>query len=229
MKHRPFTGIIALFAATAVYAQNQIQQQVNSIKSQPDVYFWSQYAHPNPDTARVNATRWVLIDINEGRNDKEQLQYEDVADKVKHIKMMRGNITRDFAYIKKSEVVSPMAADTSVDPANSEPRKIIEPQPAHFVPDMFVQQILQQKSFNSVYNFLRTLKADGKIALFGPLKDVDDYSSLNLIIFDLNSKEIITVLSGETQGNSRTNLTTGAADSLDNYPDDMVAVIYYIK
>lgn len=220
--------MLALLCSNSTSAQNQILQQINSIKEQSDVYFWSQYAHINPDSARINATRWILIDINDQRPEDNQLSYDDIAGKLKHIKMLRGNVTRNFTYIKKSEVGQTNGIRPQGDMIDN-PSPTPQPEPSRFVPDMFIQRILQYKNFKSVYNFLRTQKADGKIAMFGPLSDVDDYSSLDLIVFDLKSEEVITVLSGAVPPGRRTNLTTGMEDSLDNYPEDMVAVIYYIK
>ena len=98
-----------------------------------------------------------------------------------------------------------------------------------FVPEAFVQRLIQQKTFYSVYNFLKTQKAQGEILQFGPLKEVEDYSSLDLILFDMQSKELLTVLSSVVQGEIRTNMVTGMKDSLENYPEDMVLVIWYIK
>lgn len=226
MKQFILTGILALVCCLGTEAQNQILQQINSIKAQKDIYYWSQYAHINPDTARVNATRWILIDINDQRPEDRQLSFEDIVGKVKHIKMLRGNVTRNFTYIKKSDVCSNNSPIVKTD---DNVVTIPAPMPKTFVPDMFIQRILQYNKFQAVYNFLRLQKADGKIAMFGPLTDVDDYSSLDLIVFDLQSQEVISVLSGAVPPGCRTNLVTGAEDSLDNYPEDMVAVIYYIK
>ena len=76
---------------------------------------------------------------------------------------------------------------------------------------------------------MKEQKTLGQILQFGPLKDVEEYGSLDLILFDLESKELISILSQETGVNKRMNLMTGMPDSLDNYPEDMVAVIWYIK
>ena len=103
------------------------------------------------------------------------------------------------------------------------------PSLAAFVPDAFVQRILQKKEFFKVYDYLKEMKAQGQILQFGPLKEVEDYSSLELILFDMQSKEVLTLLSPAIQGDVRTNLTTGTEDSLDNYPEDMLLVIWYIK
>lgn len=217
--------MLALLSCNGALAQNQMLQQINTIKEQSDIYFWSQYAHSNPDSARVNATRWILLDINDKRPEDNQLSFDDIAGKVKHIKMLRGNVTRNFTYIKKSELGEITPPDTIIDNPDPNP----QPEPLRFVPDMFIQRIFQYKYFKSVYKFLRAQKAEGKIMMFGPLTDVDDYSSLDLIVFDLESQEVITVLSGAVPPGRRTNLTTGTEDSLDNYPEDKVAVIYYIK
>ena len=71
--------------------------------------------------------------------------------------------------------------------------------------------------------------AQGQILQFGKLKDVEDYSSFDLILFDMQSQQIITMLSPVTISGSRTNVVNGSEDSLDNYPTNMTAVIWYIK
>lgn len=228
MKQIILSGILALAASTAAHGQNQILQQINDIKAQSDTYYWSQYAHVNADSARYNATKWILMDINDGRNEDKLVTLDEIIKHVKHIKMQRGSVTRDFAYIRKSDV--PGSGAKQPDGNMSEPPKPkLQQEPQPFVPDMFTQRIMQQKTFKAVYNFLRSQKAEGKIAMFGPLKEVDDFSSLQLIVFDLSSQEVITVLSPVTQGDTRINLTTGGDDALGNYPEDMVAVIYFIK
>ena len=73
------------------------------------------------------------------------------------------------------------------------------------------------------------MQAQGQILQFGKLKDVEDYSSLDLILFDMQSQQIITMLSPVTASGNRTNVVTGTEDSLDNYPNNMTAVIWYIK
>ena len=81
----------------------------------------------------------------------------------------------------------------------------------------------------NVYKLLKSQQAQGLILQFGKLKDVDDYNSLDLILFDMQSQEIITMLSPITAYGSRMNAVNGTEDSLDNYPTNMTAVIWYIK
>ena len=217
--------LVALLGSVAsAYGQSQILKKINEIKSQDDVYYYSLYAHPNADSARIGAAKWILIEINEERAENEQLTLGDILDKLKHIKMERGGVVRNFAYIAKAEIGS--ATITTANPTRpSSPRARTET----FVPDMFVQKIIDIQDFKAVYNYLRAKKAERAILQFGPLKDVEDYSSLDLILFDLHTGKVITLLSGVTSGDERTNLLTGQPDSLDNYPEDMTAVIWYIK
>lgn len=217
-----FIEFLSIFCALAAYGQSQILQKINSIKSQSDIYYWNQYAHPNADSARINVVQWLLAEINVSRDETSMLSFADIADKVKHIKMERGGIIRDFAYIAKAEVEPER-------PRTKQDTPIENPVPSNFTPDIFVQKVMQQYSFQQVYGFLRNQKAEGVILQFGALKEVDDYSSFDLILFDLESQIVITLLSGETPEGNRTNMLTGQPDSLDNYPEDLTAVIWYIK
>ena len=88
---------------------------------------------------------------------------------------------------------------------------------------------MQTRKFVDVYKLLKYLNSQGDILQFGKLKEVEDYSSLDLILFDMQSQEVITMLSPVTTGNIRINVVNGGEDSLDNYPTEMTAVIWYIK
>lgn len=224
MKKIIITILFFVSAIPIVRGQNQILQKINDIKSQSNLYFWSQYAHPNADTARINATRWLLIEINGKRSEDEEIPLEDVAGKIKHIKMERGGVIRDFAYIAKADIGN--VSETGISDSQS---KVVNFVQDKFVPELFVQKIIEQNSFQAVYNYLKGQKAEGTILQFGALKDIDDYSSLDLILFDLNSKCVISILSGTTSGGGRINMMTGMPDSLENYPEEMTAVIWYIK
>ena len=231
MNKRLITAIALSGSIAAVNAQNQILDQINSIKLQSDVYYWGQFAHPNADSARVRALCSALEDVNAGRSDSQKLSISDIERYAKYLPITRGRLTRGFAYIRKADLASATAPAISTPQpiAGGSQQSVVPQPPKRFVADLFVQRIMQQRTFNAVYNYLRSLKADRQIAMFGPLSDVDDYSTLDLILFDLKSKEIITVLSAVGDNGTRTDLTTGTPDALENYPQSMTAVIYYIK
>ena len=170
--------ITALFCVTSVVAQNKttLLQRINEIKSQNELYFWDQYTHPDADTAKIGATKRLLLDVNSNRSEDAQLSVEEVMPHASYINIDRGNLKQYFVYIKKADAI-----------------------------------------------------AQGQILQFGKLKDVEDYSSFDLILFDMQSQQIITMLSPVTISGSRTNVVNGSEDSLDNYPTNMTAVIWYIK
>lgn len=248
---KKFLALIVVFLGdfAVAHGQKPILDKINEIKAQTDIYMWDEYTHPNPDTAKINAARWMLIEVNLNREYKYSV--EDVLPYMKYIQMKRGNLTRAFAYMKRSDLpsapsmgrssnyASPLQQDdtgvqiTYEQPSYTAQQLSSEYQSAPAVsfsqPDAFVREILQHKQFMEVYDFLKHERIEGRLAQYGALKDVEDYSSMNLILFDMQSREAISVLSGETSKNKRINLITGAEDSLDNYPQDMLLVIWYIK
>lgn len=234
-------SFITIIIGTVLYSVNMqgqtILEKINTIKSQGDVYLYSEFTHPDGDMAVENASKWLLNQVNDGQEGPETL--EGLKPYVKNIKMNRGSLIRAFVYVKKSELpllygkrqnTAKVNNDGVVDIKNmDELQPTLRPVPKAFVPDIFIQQIQQQKTFMNVYKFLANEKLQGRILQFGPLKDVEDYSSFDLILFDLKSQELVTVLSAVTQGSKRINQTNGNIDTLENYPEDMVAVIWYIK
>ena len=238
MKEIIMTALVLYVSVHTAYGQNSILQKVNDIKKQTDVYYWAQYAHPIEDTAFVYATKWLMIDANLDEKDPSLL--EKIKPLVKRIKIDAKSKIRAFVYIKKSDIPIENKDMIGNDVTTSEePLSIVDtpttvvtpPTPAikEFVPDVFVQNIIGRKEFLKVYQFLKEQKGQGTILQFGALKDVEDYNSLELILFDMQSKEVISVLSPVISGNKRTNLMTGTSDSLDNYPEDLVLAIWYIK
>lgn len=215
--------IIVCLIMSIINAQGQtILEKINAIKLQSDIYFWNEFTHPDADTAIKSAALRILNYINEGKDSPETL--DELMPYVKNIKMNRGTLTRAFVYVKKSELPSHFGFSQ-----DSEATESSFQTPQAFVPDIFVQKILQQKTFSNVYKFLSDEKKQGRVLQFGALKDVEDYSSFDLILFDLKSQELIALLSPITPNGSRINQTNGTVDTLDNYPEEMVAVIWYIK
>lgn len=238
--------IVATQTALLAQSGNPVLDQINAIKEQSDLYFWEEYNHPDPDTASVRARRWLLLHVNVDRT--PELTVDHLKGRAKDIKMSRvrggQQIYRIFTYVKKSDLddidsQSSLQQSAMPDPTLSSsttptaaPPTALAPMatmPREFVPEAFVQKVMQLEDFKTIMRYLRTLKADGQMLSFGPLKDVEDYSSLNLILFDLQTQKVITLFSPVIYGTDRVDLTTGAKDSLDDYPEDKIAVVWYIK
>lgn len=217
----------------SVMGQNRttLIQRINDIKSQSETYFWDQYTCPDADSAKVNATKRLLLDVNRGRSEYECLTFEEVMPRASYINIDRGNLKQYFVYIKKSDAAAIRGTGASVSEV-SVPTVSVPVSPVvqkSFVPDAFVQRIVETKDFTNVYKLLKALQTQGQVLQFGKLKDVEDYSSLDLILFDMQSQQIVTMLSPVNASGYRTNLVDGREDTLDNYPTNMTAVIWYIK
>ena len=230
--------ITALFCVTSVVAQNKttLLQRINEIKSQNELYFWDQYTHPDADTAKIGATKRLLLDVNSNRSEDAQLSVEEVMPHASYINIDRGNLKQYFVYIKKADAIAIGGGSATLPVVNNPVVGVPVNTPTvtpssqrPFVPDAFVQKIMETKNFVNVYKLLKALQSQGQILQFGKLKDVEDYSSFDLILFDMQSQQIITMLSPVTISGSRTNVVKGSEDSLDNYPTNMTAVIWYIK
>lgn len=231
-----FASLLGILSAGA-QSKTTLLQRINEIKSQTDVYFWDQYTHPNADTAKVYAAKRLLVDINLNRPEQERVTVDEVLPCASFISMDRGKLKQVFAYIKQDvamqlrkgmsapqPIVTPMSDETGTQRINVE-----KPLVKTFVPDAFTQRIVATRRFLDVYNLLKSFQADGRILQFGKLKDIEDYSSLDLILFDMQSGELVTMLSAADRNGKRINMVSGVEDSLDNYPPKMTAVIWYIK
>ena len=246
---RKFPLLLVLFyTLSTVSAQDRksLLQRINEIKSQSDIYYWDRFTHENADTAKVNATKRLLLDVNNTR-DENAFSVEEIMPHATYIHIDRGNLTQYFVYISKSYVASMnkggaqpstsiVSAPIVSSPATSSPvvstSAVSAPAVAlqkAFVPDAFVQRVMGTGKFMDVIKLLKSMQAQGQILQFGKLRDVEDYSSLDLILFDMQSQDIVTMLSPIGTSGSRTNVVNGAEDSLDNYPTNMTAVIWYIK
>ena len=230
------TIISAIVLSMSAQKRTSLLQRINEIKSQSEIYFWDQYTHLDADTAKIGATKRLLLDVNINRSQTSQLSVEEVMPHAKYINIDRGNLKQYFVYIKKADAIAigentasmPVKNNSVVGiPVNTP--IVTSPTQRSFVPDAFVQRIMETKDFLNVYSLLKSLQAQGEILQFGKLKDVEDYSSLDLILFDMQSQQIITILSPVTASGNRTNVVNGSEDSLDNYPTNMTAVIWYIK
>lgn len=235
-----FVGITHLMAQDS----NTMLQRINEIKKQSDIYYWDQFTDLNSDSAKINATKRLLLEVNLKRSDGNILTVDGIMPYASYINIDRGMKKQYFVYIKKIEADAivngvPPANRTFVGTQVSGSAPVSVPvgessSPAssvykNFVPDAFVQRILQAKMFTDVYKLLKSMQAQGDVLQFGKLKDVEDYSSLDLILFDMQSQEVITMLSAVTSSGMRTNMVNGSDDSLDNYPTNMTAVIWFIK
>ena len=249
-----FLVIICVIAdCTSLSAQTGRNQSlvslINSIKSQSDLYFWDQYTHPNADTATVGAIKRLKLCIEAEVSEAEYSAVDGIDPYVKNVPIDRGSLKQIFVYIEKKKVRNilsgnmPQKGEVVADGGknagatgnseggapNTAGAKPLPEKTEKFVPDAFTLRLFEAKTFSNVYKLLKSMTSTGQVLQFGKLKDVDDYTSFDLILFDMNSQEIISILSAENTAGTRTNMILGTPDSLSNYPQNMTAVIWYIK
>lgn len=228
--------IVFIVCVSYVEAQNKnsLVQRINEIKKQNDAYYWDQATYPDADSAKIVATKRLLIGVNIDRGEVNSLSVEEIMPHASYINIDRGKLKQYFVYIKKTDAAAINGGSSTIVsnpivgvPINSS--KSSSNKQRSFVPDAFVQRIMETRDFMNVYKLLKYLQDQGQILQFGKLKDVEDYSSLDLILFDMQSQEIVTMLSPITASGYRQNIVDGTEDSLENYPTNMTAVIWYIK
>ena len=225
----------------AVNAQNANRQslieRINKIKSQTDTYLWDQFTHTDLDTAKVGSAKRLLMHVETEIGENAGVSLDDVLRCGGFIKIDRGNLKQFFAYISKEDA---HRIKSGTPPKNENVNEAFQQivgitkennttVEKNYVADAFTQRIYEVRTFSNVYKLLKSMQGNGQILQFGKLRDVEDYSSFDLILFDMKSEDIVTILSGETGNGTRTNLLDGKADSLENYPKELTAVIWYIK
>ena len=159
-----FYIVTTIVFVSSLNAQNKttLIQRINEIKSQNDIYFWDQYTHANADTAKINATKRLILDINSNRSEAAQLSVEEIMPHASYINIDRGNQKQYFVFIEKDAAItikggsSSMTAPftTPVVDVSIEETTTVPPFQRSFVPDAFVQRIKVQ-SKNPVWKIER--------------------------------------------------------------------------
>lgn len=227
--------LLAMTGTASMTAQSKssILQRINAIKSNNDEYYWYQFAHFQGDTAKHYATKFLLQEINYEREEADMFSIEELEGHIEYLVVDRGNAKQYLAYMKKSYATrTPRQNNSDIEtqgPVVKDKTPIPLTESKRFIAEGFVLRIKEVETFKNAYKLLRALQANGEVLQFGSLKEVEDYSSFDLILFDTQSQQIITVLSAEKSPGVRTDLLSGMDDSLDNYPREMTAVIWYIR
>ena len=220
--------IISLFGTMILQAQTPLER-MNSIKMS-DEYIWDEYTHPSADTATIGAIQRLMlyIEVPEGR----VLTEDEIKPWVKFIKIKRSYLTRMFAYIKKEDVKRILGLDTTLKEREEEvPAEVDSVMSAPiFEPLPIAEELMGRSYFHAAYKYIEDLRKKGEVTGFGAMKDAQDIDRRYLMIFDKQTQRSVCVLSPITTGETRTNLVSGDADSLENYEDgNYIAIWVMIK
>ena len=202
---RKLVLLLCLFLLRMTASAQSIIQKVNDIKLS-DEYIWEQYASPSADTALVKAAEWLLANVSAEM--VHDISGQDMLPYTKHIFLKGEKVTRAFVYMKKSDVKAAIEGIRAV-----RGKKAGEATPV----DELASELMALKDLYAVSAYMEQGKSSGGILHYGSPKQTDTMDDKHLVLFAKDNLKPICVLSPVSDGGRRTNLTSGAADSLDNH------------
>lgn len=135
MRKRICVFLLSLAAITAVFAQQTDAKKINSIK-RDDQYIYAEATMNTEEEAYQVAEELLATYINEyilskkKLNKAERVIVKDIASKCEKIRMMRGEMSRVFVYVKKSDLIPADNALTLVKTEVQEKDTVCEAPPA---------------------------------------------------------------------------------------------------
>ena len=241
-------SVAALLVASIGFCQESDSKKINKIKRDTQ-YLYAEATMKDADEAFETAL--LLLDgyIDEYVQSKkkfsssEQVIIKDTHRKSETIQMPRGEMTRVFVYVKKSDIIPAENSAIRENPArvpsepelqetsgNQEAAELAEqageeagleeagasPRLTFVWQQELIESLLETGTINSAKALLNREKAQFRVKRSGPAASCKDKAGSFWIIGDGEGK-LITVLGPGT--NRRTNFKTQKSDSLDNYPN----------
>lgn len=135
---------------------------------------------------------------------------------VEQITMPRANMFRAFMYIKKSDILPAENVEVKNAPteiASAVPAKAVKTPVA---PQSFVAtELIKLENTGQLSEKLKELKASGKVSEYSNLRGLQGKNLSEYMMVVFNKDGVIEAVLSE--GDSRTNIKTGALDQLSNY------------
>lgn len=194
-------------------------KKINDIKLEEEVYYWDEYTHPSADTAYVKACEWLVNQVD--TFPEKKFQVADFKPYIKDIKVLRGQLTLAFVYLKKSDAQAVIEGKPAVEePVRREEVPAIDtPVPPRERPTLHpvVKSVMSMKEAKDVFTLLQEQMKSGQVGWVGSTSKSEKLDDCHIVIFDGNTIAPLCVLSPVIDGDQRTNLTTGQPDDMDNY------------
>ena len=241
--------MMACLSAGAQENQAELKSKVNEIKKSPD-YIYAEATRETAEEAKSAAEEQLYNNINiwvahekDLRGAKHVVVAQTKSD-YEEYQLQRGNMTRAFLYVKKSDIitgdnvrvlnVNPLKEgeakdDKAQQPADPQPsledaiegtvpeQKIAEePQPAKPAVEIspLVKELANIATIQAFGTRLKELKAQGKVGVYGKYKELPDPDNCLLVVYNRQG----TIEAVLTAGAQRYNATTALPDALANYP-----------
>lgn len=212
-----------------------VMERINAVK-QEGGHLTAQYSHESVDTAFLMGQKDILHQLN--MKGLGLFQLNEIASKVKHLDIQRGNQYRVFSYLKLSDIsrkadsnkqeeklvivpkfdVKDESATTTHAVNNTHKTNDVQrvQQPTEDLPAQIARDIMSKRDHRAALDALNAKKSMGQVIDCGPFSKSTNIDEVYIAIFDRNSAAPLAVLSPAVNG-KRTNLITKGEDSLSNY------------
>ena len=139
---------------------------------------------------------------------------------VDQITMPRANMFRAFMYVKKSDIIPAENVEVRQTPAEvvakaPKPKAATVSPIGNSIRDAVISELLTIRNTGQLSEKLKQLKANGKVQEYANLRGLKGKNQAEYIMVIFNKEGNIEALLSE--GENRTNLSTGKTDQLTNY------------
>ena len=220
--------MMACLSAGAQENQAELKSKVNEIKKSPD-YIYAETTRETAEEAKSAAEEQLYNNINiwvahekDLRGAKHVVVAQTKSD-YEEFQLQRGNMTRAFLYVKKSDIiacdnvrvldVNPLKEDEAKEDEAQQPA---DPQPAKPAVEIspLVKELANIATIQAFGTRLKELKAQGKVGVYGKYKELSDPDNCLLVVYNRQG----TIEAVLTAGAQRYNATTALPDAIANYP-----------
>ena len=227
--------MMACLSAGAQENQAELKSKVNEIKKSPD-YIYAEATRETAEEAKSAAEEQLYNNINiwvaheKNLRGAKQVIVAQTKSDYEEYQLQRGNMTRAFLYVKKSDIiagdnvrvldVNPLKEgeakdDKAQQPADPQP-VAADLQPAAPAVEIspLVKELANIATIQAFGTRLKELKAQGKVGVYGKYKELPDPDNCLLVVYNRQG----TIEAVLTAGAQRYNATTALPDALANYP-----------
>ena len=223
-----FTFLVSF--AVAVFAQTTEEQKkkINSIKKDR-AYLYAEITTDNQQSALDLAEDMLNQEINKYVAEQKKLRnaqnivLRNRQEVMETISLPRGNMFRAFKFVKKGDIIAAdnvevrnnatatNAQGTTETPLQSTVQTVTAESAKR---SETIARLLAVSKFADLSDVVKQLKRENRIGQYAKIKELANPEQFVLVIYNREG-DIEAVLS---EGSARTNLRTGQADNVSNYP-----------
>lgn len=207
-------------AASAQTIDDQ-KKQIASIKKNSN-YIYAEVTTTDRQQAIDLATDLLHRNVNEWAAKKkkfagsQKIVTRNTNYNVEQITMPRANMFRAFMYVKKSDIIPADNVEVRNTPTEiASAPKNTKTTSGNSNRDVVIGELLKVQNTGQLSAKLKELKNQGKISEYDNLRGLKDKNKADYLMVVFNKEGVVEAVLSE--GESRTNLSTGKLDQMTNY------------